>query len=308
MRGACGQRDPQGAPRRQGAAAHRCLGLRGQGRARPVPARARARRLVVLLRAATRRRARRLERGRAHQRARSRASTASAVTAVARRPRGGGPRRGRPQRDRRRHPLRRLGLLRAAARRDARAQRRRPGPAAARAARGRLRPVLRPRLDRLRRGPAHRPRARAAVGRGAGRAARSTSTRELDAAREPGAATLEAESRLPAHQRRFVAEAQRDVGPAGGPAVGARAEALRREWVRTELVERGRERARALGWPTRTRSRRRSASGGCWRRSRGRLTIVRPVDRRVGAAHAVPRLDRGPQGRRPDHPRLRAPG
>ncbi|HEY7076692.1 MAG TPA: HAD-IB family hydrolase [Solirubrobacteraceae bacterium] len=71
---------------------------------------------------------------------------------------------------------------------------------------------------------------------------------ELDAARE-WRRTLEAESRLPQHQRRFVAEAKRDVGPAGGPAVGARAEALRREWVQSELVNRGRERARALGWP-----------------------------------------------------------
>src|SRR3954454_1621392 len=71
---------------------------------------------------------------------------------------------------------------------------------------------------------------------------------ELDAARE-WRSTLEAESRLPEHQHRFVAEAKRDVGPAGGPAVGARAEALRREWVQSELVTRGRERARALGWP-----------------------------------------------------------
>jgi alcohol-forming fatty acyl-CoA reductase len=70
---------------------------------------------------------------------------------------------------------------------------------------------------------------------------------ELDAARE-WRRTLEAESRLPQHQRRFVAEAKRDVGPAGGPAVGARGEALRRAWVQSELVARGRERARALGW------------------------------------------------------------
>ncbi len=59
---------------------------------------------------------------------------------------------------------------------------------------------------------------------------------------------LDAESRLPDHQRRVVAEAQREVGPAGGPAVGVRAEALRRKWVSDQLVERGRERSRALGW------------------------------------------------------------
>jgi HAD superfamily hydrolase (TIGR01490 family) len=59
---------------------------------------------------------------------------------------------------------------------------------------------------------------------------------------------LEAESRLQAHQQRFVEEGKRDVGPAGGPAVGARAEAQRLAWVRDQLTERARERSRALGW------------------------------------------------------------
>jgi alcohol-forming fatty acyl-CoA reductase len=59
---------------------------------------------------------------------------------------------------------------------------------------------------------------------------------------------IEAESRLPVHQQRFVREARREVGPAGGPAIGARAEALRHGWVYAQLSERGRERSRALGW------------------------------------------------------------
>src|SRR3954452_23910088 len=59
---------------------------------------------------------------------------------------------------------------------------------------------------------------------------------------------LESESRLPLHQNRFVAEARRAMGPAGGPAIGARAESLRRDWVREQLTGRGRDRARALGW------------------------------------------------------------
>ena len=63
-----------------------------------------------------------------------------------------------------------------------------------------------------------------------------------------GVRDIEAESRLPVHQHRFVKEAQRAVGPAGGPATGTRAEILRYEWVRDQLTERGRERARALGW------------------------------------------------------------
>jgi alcohol-forming fatty acyl-CoA reductase len=70
---------------------------------------------------------------------------------------------------------------------------------------------------------------------------------ELDAARA-WRRDLEAESRLQEHQRRFVEEGKRAVGPAGGPAVGARAEALRRAWVQDQLTERARERSRALGW------------------------------------------------------------
>jgi HAD superfamily hydrolase (TIGR01490 family) len=74
---------------------------------------------------------------------------------------------------------------------------------------------------------------------------------DLEAELEVGRAwrkDLESESRLPLHQNRFVAEARRAVGPAGGPAIGARAESLRRDWVRDQLTTRGRDRARALGW------------------------------------------------------------
>ena len=70
---------------------------------------------------------------------------------------------------------------------------------------------------------------------------------ELDAARA-WRRDIEAESRLPIHQHRFVREARREVGPAGGPAIGARAEAMRHGWVCQQLTERGRERSRALGW------------------------------------------------------------
>src|SRR3954451_24641242 len=70
---------------------------------------------------------------------------------------------------------------------------------------------------------------------------------ELDAARA-WRRDIEAESRLPVHQHRFVKAAEREVGPAGGPATGTRAEINRHAWVRDQLAERGRERARALGW------------------------------------------------------------
>jgi fatty acyl-CoA reductase len=59
---------------------------------------------------------------------------------------------------------------------------------------------------------------------------------------------LEAESRLPEHQRRFAREARGRLSAAGEMLVGAEAEQLRRKWVEAELVERGRERSRALGW------------------------------------------------------------
>jgi HAD superfamily hydrolase (TIGR01490 family) len=72
-------------------------------------------------------------------------------------------------------------------------------------------------------------------------------TAELDAAKA-WRRDIEAESRLPVHQHRFVKEAERAVGPAGGPAVGSRMEQERYAWVRDQLTERGRERARALGW------------------------------------------------------------
>lgn len=70
---------------------------------------------------------------------------------------------------------------------------------------------------------------------------------ELDAARA-WRRELESDSRRPEHQRRFVAEAQEELAPAGALAVGARAETARHAWVASELTERGRARCRALGW------------------------------------------------------------
>ncbi|MDQ6751250.1 MAG: HAD-IB family hydrolase, partial [Actinomycetota bacterium] len=70
---------------------------------------------------------------------------------------------------------------------------------------------------------------------------------ELDAART-WRQEIEAESRRPEHQRRFVADASHELGPAGGPAIGARGEDARRAWVADQLSQRGRDRARGLGW------------------------------------------------------------
>ena len=59
---------------------------------------------------------------------------------------------------------------------------------------------------------------------------------------------LEVESRLPEHQRRFAGEALGGLRAAGRTLVGVEAERLRRQWIDARLVERGRERARGLGW------------------------------------------------------------
>src|SRR5215210_4483970 len=59
---------------------------------------------------------------------------------------------------------------------------------------------------------------------------------------------LESQSRLPEQQKRFVADAAEELGPAGALHVGQRAEWGRHGWMWGELVERGRQRARTLGW------------------------------------------------------------
>src|SRR5919201_5670504 len=99
---------------------------------------------------------------------------------------------------------------------------------------------------------------------------------ELAAARA-WRAELETESRLPAHQHRFVADARQEIGPAGAPAVGARAEQLRREWVVDELTARGRERSRALGWPDAYGLSKALAERMLLEEAPAELTIVRPT-------------------------------
>jgi alcohol-forming fatty acyl-CoA reductase len=61
--------------------------------------------------------------------------------------------------------------------------------------------------------------------------------------------TVEADSRTPERARDFLKQARRYIGPAGAPAVAARAEQLRREWVSERLIDMGRGRAQSLGWP-----------------------------------------------------------
>ena len=59
----------------------------------------------------------------------------------------------------------------------------------------------------------------------------------------------EAASRSPDRLVRFRADARRELGAAGAPALAAKTEQLRERWVRDQLVEAGRARAASVGWP-----------------------------------------------------------
>jgi alcohol-forming fatty acyl-CoA reductase len=71
---------------------------------------------------------------------------------------------------------------------------------------------------------------------------------EVDAARRARADT-DAESRRTDELQRFQKLARRELGAAGAPLLAQKTERLRSDWVRDRLVELGRARARALGWP-----------------------------------------------------------
>jgi HAD superfamily hydrolase (TIGR01490 family) len=60
---------------------------------------------------------------------------------------------------------------------------------------------------------------------------------------------LQAASRRPDRLNRFSKEARSEIGGAGDHLLAARAEKIREEWVRTELVDAGTARAHSLGWP-----------------------------------------------------------
>ncbi len=82
----------------------------------------------------------------------------------------------------------------------------------------------------------------------------TTVTTEVDIDAEIAAARrlradLEAVSRSPGKLTKFTKRARGELGGAGTHLLAERAEKLREEWVRSELVEAGRARAQALGWP-----------------------------------------------------------
>jgi fatty acyl-CoA reductase len=59
----------------------------------------------------------------------------------------------------------------------------------------------------------------------------------------------EADSRSPEQLARFTKQARHELGAASVPLLAERTEKLRAEWVADRLVELGRSRAQALGWP-----------------------------------------------------------
>lgn len=71
---------------------------------------------------------------------------------------------------------------------------------------------------------------------------------EVDAARR-ARAEIELESRRPELLARFEKEARHDLGAAGPPLLASKGERQRQEWVTDRMVEMGRSRAKALGWP-----------------------------------------------------------
>ena len=71
---------------------------------------------------------------------------------------------------------------------------------------------------------------------------------EVQAARR-ARADLDAASRQPEWLDRFGRDAHRELGPASIPLLAAKAERHREQWVGDRLVEAGRARAQALGWP-----------------------------------------------------------
>jgi HAD superfamily hydrolase (TIGR01490 family) len=60
---------------------------------------------------------------------------------------------------------------------------------------------------------------------------------------------VEAASRTPQALTKFRADARRELGAAGAPALAAKTEQLRDKWVQNELVQAGRARAASVGWP-----------------------------------------------------------
>ena len=72
--------------------------------------------------------------------------------------------------------------------------------------------------------------------------------REVEAARR-SRLDEETASRQPSQLTQFRAEAQRELGAVGTPALAAKTESIRQAWVTSQMVDNGRARASSLGFP-----------------------------------------------------------
>jgi fatty acyl-CoA reductase len=72
--------------------------------------------------------------------------------------------------------------------------------------------------------------------------------REVEASRRVRG-DAEAASRSPENLERFRAEARKELGAAGTPLLADKTEDRRQAWVKEQLVDAGRARAKSLGWP-----------------------------------------------------------
>jgi len=93
-----------------------------------------------------------------------------------------------------------------------------------------------------------------AMASGARARTHTTVTTEVDIDAEVTAARrlrddLESESRSPDRLTQFTRAARGELGAAGPHLLAERTEKRRDDWVRTQLVDRGRARAQSLGWP-----------------------------------------------------------
>jgi alcohol-forming fatty acyl-CoA reductase len=71
---------------------------------------------------------------------------------------------------------------------------------------------------------------------------------EVAAARRTRA-DVDAESRTPKRLEAFHKSARHELGAAGSPLLAEKTEKIREDWVKEQMVEAGRARARSLGWP-----------------------------------------------------------
>jgi len=102
---------------------------------------------------------------------------------------------------------------------------------------------------------------------------------------------VEEDSRSPRVLGDLIDKAQAEHRRAGPQAVADAAEALRVEWVKDQLVEHGRTRARSLGWPdvyTFTKAMGERAAEELWAGAGHRLSVVRPTIIESALRHPYP--------------------